>query len=267
MLEGLQLYGKLIRIAFQSRMQYRADFITGVIGVLTMNVVQLGMIGILVSRFQNLNGWSLWEMVFLYSLWMLGHSIFSLFFFHIRSLEEYLVQGTFDQFLIRPASALVLFLGREVQYVGIGDLTFGLAGLSLAYANLNLQWGWLEWIFLLLAILAGTLIEMTITLIVACIAFWTGRSRRANGLMMQINVMIQHYPVDIFGSAFRVVVTGLIPVAFMNYYPSMMLLGKVDPQSPWWWLAYISPLVALIMIAVSASVWRFALAHYSSSGG
>ena len=96
----------------QSRMQYRADFITGVISVVVLNVVNLGLIAILVSRFTHLNGWNIWEMVFLYSLWLLGHSIFSFFFWHIRTLEDYLVQGTFDQFLIRPASAFILFLGR-----------------------------------------------------------------------------------------------------------------------------------------------------------
>jgi len=266
-LDSLRLYFKLIRIAFQSRMQYRADFITGIIGVIVMNVVSLGLISILVTRFTNINGWTLWQMVFLYCLWMLGHSIFSLFFFHIRTLEDYLVQGTFDQFLIRPVSAFILFLGREVQYIGIADLGFGVVGIALAYSNLGLHWGWGKWLFFGLAVLSGSLIEMTLNLMVACVAFWTGRSRRANSLVMQMNVMIQRYPVDIYGTVFRVVVTSLIPVAFMNYYPALMLLDKLDRQNPWWWLSYMSPVVALIMISCSASLWNLALRHYSSSGG
>lgn len=264
--DWLRLYFKLIRIAFRSRLQYRADFITGFTGIILMNIVILGMIGILVSRFSDINGWTLWEVVFLYCLWILGHSIFSLFFFHIRSLEDYLVQGTFDQFLIRPASALVLFLGREVQYIGFADMGFGIGGAILAYTNLGLSWNWAEWLFFIVAILSGTIIEMTLNLMIACIAFWTGRSRRANGLLMRLGVMIQQYPLDIYGTVFRVVVTGLIPIAFMNYYPSLLLLGKLG-NNPFWWLSYMSPVVALIMIFLSSNLWKFALDHYASSGG
>jgi len=265
-MESITLYFKLIRIAMQSRMQYRADFITGVIGVIVLNAVNLGLIGILVSRFTHLNGWTVWEMVFLYCLWLLGHSLYSLFLWHIRTLEDYLVQGTFDQFLIRPVSPFILFLGREVQYMGIADMAFAIAGLSLAYANLGLAWDGVKWIFFLLAVIAGALIETTIALIIACLAFWTGRSRRANNLVMQLNVMVQHYPVDIFGYAFRVVVTGLIPVAFMNYYPALMLLDKIEPNSAGAWLGYMSPVVALLLIVLTMGVWKLALARYASSG-
>lgn len=261
------LYFRLIRVAMQARLQYRADFLTGIMGVIVLNVVNLSLIGILVSRFRHLNGWTLWEMVFLYCLWILGHSLFSFFFWHIRTLEDFLVQGTFDQFLIRPASPFVLFLGHEVQYLGIADATFGITGLSLAYSNLGLHWNGRQWLLLGAAILAGTLIETTLSLMIACLAFWTGRSRRAHSLLMRINMMIQHYPVDMFGFVFRVIVTGLIPVAFMNYYPALMLLGKLDPQSPWAWLSYMSPVVAAALVIISAMIWHVALQHYSSSGG
>ena len=261
------LYFRLIRVALQSRLQYRADFLTGIIGVLVLNTINVGLISILVSRFTHLHGWTLWEMVFLYCLWLLGHSLYSFFFWHIRALEDYLVEGTFDQFLIRPVSPFVLFLGREVQYLGVADLIFAVSGLSLAYRNLGLQWTGTQWLFFGLAIIAGTLIETTLSLMFACLSFWTGRARRANNLLMQINVMVQYYPVDIFGYAFRVIVTGIIPVAFMNYYPALMLLDKLDRTSSWWWLGYMSPVVALLLVGLTTLVWHFALRRYSSAGG
>ena len=266
-MNAVTLYFRLIRVAMQSRLQYRADFLTGIIGVIVMNVVTVSLIGILVSRFRHLNGWTLWEMVFLYCLWILGHSVYSLFFWHIRALEDYLVEGTFDQFLLRPASPFVLFLGREVQYLGVADAAFGITGFSLAYTNLDLQWTVTQWIFFGMAILAGTLIETTLSLMIACLSFWTGRSRRANNLLMQLNVMVQYYPVDMFGYVFRVIVTGLIPVAFMNYYPALMLLGKLDFQSPWGWLGYLSPVVALTLVILTSGIWHLALRRYSSAGG
>jgi ABC-2 type transport system permease protein len=161
----------------------------------------------------------------------------------------------------------VQFLGREVQYIGFADMFVAITGLTIAYVNLDLRWNAAEWLFLLIVVLSGTVIETTLNLMMACISFWTGRSSMAVEVIMEFNAVVQRYPIDIFGTWFRVIVTGLIPVAFMNYYPSLMLLGKLDSHTPAGWLAYGSPLVAVILIIVASSVWRLALQRYSSSGG
>jgi len=265
-MEALRLYVKLIRISMQARLQYRADFIMGLLNIIALNAINLGMIGILVYRFVNLNGWEIWELVFLYCLWLLGHSLYSMFFWHFWELEEYLVQGTFDQFLLRPASPFVQFLGREVQYIGFADMFVAISGIAWAYVNLGLHWGIAMWFFFFLVVISGTVIETTLTLMMACISFWTGRSSMAVDLIMEFNMLVQHYPIDIFGSWFRVVVTGLIPVAFMNYYPALILLDKVT-QNVGWWVGYLSPIVALLLVGMTAAVWHFALRRYSSAGG
>jgi ABC-type uncharacterized transport system permease subunit len=33
-----------------------------------------------------------------------------------------------------------------------------------------------------------------------------------------------------------------------------------------WWLSYMSPVVALILVSIVAGVWRLALRQYTSSG-
>jgi ABC-2 type transport system permease protein len=148
----------------------------------------------------------------------------------------------------------------------MADVLIGVTGVSLAYANLGLSWAADRWVFFLLAIVAGTMIEVTLALMIACIAFWTGRSRGAFFVMIRFNTLVQQYPIDIFGYWFRVIVTGFLPVAFMNYYPTLMLLDKLDRSSPAWWLSYISPVVALLLAGVASGIWRLALSRYASSG-
>ena len=266
MVEALRLYLRLVRISMQSRLQYRADFIMGGISVIALNVINLGLIGIIVYRFVDLNGWNVWQLFFLYCLWLLGHCLYSLFFWHFWDLEEDLIRGTFDQFLLRPASIFIQYIGREVQYIGFADMLVAITGIVLAYINLGLHWSPITWLFLVVVVFSGTVIEMTLNLMVACISFWTGRSGIALDLIMQFNMLVQHYPIDIFGSWFRVIVTGLIPVAFMNYYPALILLGKIDKTSvPW--IGYLSPVVALLLIGLTSIVWHYAMRRYSSSGG
>jgi len=265
-MNGMQLFFRLIQISLLSSMQYRANFIAGILGVLFWNVINLGLIGVLVTKFTHLKDWTVWELVFLYSLWILGHSLYGLFFSHTSELENYLIEGSFDQFLLRPASPLIQLLGGELQYNEIANALIGLTGISLAYAQLDLQWNGWKWGFLFVAVISGSIIELGINLLVACSAFWTGRSRGTSFIVNQFYSLVHQYPIDIFGTAFRVIVTGLIPVAFMNYYPALFLLDKMNRNSPGWWLSYMSPLVALLLIGIVAIVWRLALNRYSSSG-
>ena len=49
----------------------------------------------------------------------------------------------------------------------------------------------------------------------------------------------------------RSVFTFVIPMAFINYYPALYLLGKPDPTGMPAWLPFIAPLVALLVFAVA----------------
>lgn len=265
-MNGFQLYFRLIHISLLSRMQYRANFIVGILGLIFWNIINFGLIGVMVTQFRTLNHWTLWELMFLYCLWILGHSLYSLFFSQTTQLEDYLIEGTFDQFLIRPASPLIQVLGRELQYIEIADMLIGLTGVSLAYTQLGLHWGGWQWGFFVIAILSGGVIELAMNLLIACSAFWTGRTRGSFMIAQQFYGLVHQYPIDIFGKAFRVLVTGVLPVAFMNYYPALALLGKLDFTSSGWWLGYMSPVVAMILLALVAVVWRLALKQYTSSG-
>jgi len=70
-MDALRLYLRLVGVSMQARLQYRADFIMGMLNVIALNAVNLGIIGILVYRFVDLNGWIVWELFFLYCLWLL----------------------------------------------------------------------------------------------------------------------------------------------------------------------------------------------------
>lgn len=264
-MESIRLYFKFIRIAIRSRMEYRVDFLVGVVGVIILNVGNLALIWVLINRFKSLAGWTFWEIVMLYATWLLGHSIFAVFFWHLSRLEEDIIYGRFDQYLIRPISPLLQFLGREVNYMGVGDVLISTTAFTLAYRNLELDWAAGQWAFFAVVILAGMLIETSIVWIIGALAFWMGRSRAVHNVYIRFQMLGQQYPIDIFGTWFRVFLTGFLPIAFMNYYPLTLLLGKPNvlgiPE-----IGYLSPLVAAILLGLGALVWRRGLAGYTSSG-
>jgi ABC-2 type transport system permease protein len=263
--ESLRLYFKFLGVAIRSRMEYRSDFVVGVVSVLVLNVVNLSLIWVMVSRFRVLAGWCLWEIVMLYGTFLLSHSVYAVFFWHLSTLEDDILHGRFDRYLVRPCSPLLQFLGREVNYMGVGDVMFSVAALSLAYCNLGLRWSVGQWAFFALAVLSGAVIETCIVWIMGMLAFWTGRSRSLFYFTLRFNVLTQQYPMDVFGKWFRVFVTGFLPLAFMNYHPLTILLDKPNALGIAG-LGFLSPLVAAALVALGSFVWRKGLASYASSG-
>jgi ABC-2 type transport system permease protein len=265
MVEALRLYRRFVGIAIRSRMEYRSDFVVGFLSVISLNVVNLSIIWVLVSRFRVMAGWSFWEIVMLYATFLLGHSVYAVLFWHLTRLEDDIIHGRFDQYLVRPCSPLLQFLGREVNYMGVADLVLAAAIFTTAYRNLALNWSVGQWAFLGVAVLSGTAIETALMWMIGSLSFWTGRSRSLLSLYWQFTLLSQQYPMEVFGTWFRVFVTGFLPVSFMNYHPLTRLLDKPDALGLGA-LGFMSPFVAAILLAVGALLWHRGLASYTSSG-
>lgn len=65
--------------------------------------------------------------VMMYGAYWLWRSLYSLLFFHIGWLDDYIIAGKMDRFMIRPLSPFLQLLGEEVNVNGISDVVFGVA--------------------------------------------------------------------------------------------------------------------------------------------
>jgi ABC-2 type transport system permease protein len=96
-------------------------------------------------------------------------------------------------------------------------------------------------------------------------AFWLVNVREATNAFTYGGNFLTQYPLDIFAAWFRRLFAFVIPIAFVNYFPSLFILDK--PTGPWPpALRFASPLVALATVAVTAIVWRAGVRRYTSTG-
>jgi ABC-2 type transport system permease protein len=266
MRDALRVYGAMVRAAFLSRLAYRGDFLVGIVGVFVLNGATLGTTWVLLHRFQTLHGWTFYQILFLYNLWLLGHGIRVVFFRHVHSLETYIVEGTFDQFLIRPADPLLQFLAKEVHYMGIGDVLVSLTSIAISYRVLGLHWNLGETAWFVVVALASACVELSMIMILSSAAFVTGRSQALVATATQFSFgVVQQYPIDIFHQGLKTVVTVVLPFAFMNYYPSLYFLHKTS-LAPLPWLPFASPAVAMLLLALALLAWKWGIRRYASTG-
>jgi len=265
LLEDLKLYPKFLAIAMRSSMQYRSDFVIGIFGVLFASLSNLALIWIILDKFKSLAGWYYWEIVMLYGMWQLSHSFYEIFFRQVSGLTDLIISGRFDGILYRPTNTFVQVIASELNFRGFAELFLAVLLFILAYKNLALSWPLYKFGLLLILLLSGTIIEASINVITASIAFWTGRTRGFFDINRQFNSLVQQYPIDLFNRWFNLFISSILPMAFVNYYPIANLLKKPNALSQPI-LGYLSPIVALVSFLLASIIWRFGIANYGSTG-
>ena len=74
------------------------------------------------------------------------------------------------------------------------------------------------------------------------------------------------YPLTIFHRFIQIVLTVVLPYAFVTFFPALAILEKQDfsifPQ----WTAYLSPFVAVVLFTIAYQFWFYGLRRYNSSG-
>ncbi|ONK11443.1 ABC-2 family transporter protein [Streptomyces sp. MP131-18] len=119
---------------------------------------------------------------------------------------------------------------------------------------------------LLLAVVGGALVEGGCQLAVATFSF---RMLSTGALRMFLDDIMNGfgtYPMKIFPSATRPALTFVLPLAFVAYLPTGVLIGHTGGLHVTPWLAYGAPLAGPLIAAAAHRLWRTQLRHYQGTG-
>jgi ABC-2 type transport system permease protein len=263
--ELVGIYVKLYRSRIRSQLQYRLSFALQIIGMTGATLLDFLVIVVLFSRLTSLGGWSLWEVAFLYGASYLPFKLADIFVGKIERLGEWIRTGDFDSVLVRPLGALGQVLTADMDLKQVGGLAQGGAVFGVALAHVDIDWTAGRALMLVVMLVSGFVIFSAVWIATNASAFWLVNVREATNAFTYGGNYLTQFPLDIFATWFRRVFAFLVPMAFINYFPSLYLLGK--PSDSWPdGLQFASPLVALATAGLAAIVWRAGIRHYSSTG-
>jgi ABC-2 type transport system permease protein len=251
---------------FMSELQYRINFVMWVAMGVIYQLTGFVFIWVLLSRFQELAGWSLGEVAFLYGLRLIGHALNLLFFGYIHMLEVHVREGRFDRFLVRPIPVLLHVIVARAPVGAIGDFAGGIVLFLAANSLVAVDWSPLALGFVALTVVGAALLEAGLKLMIAALSFRFLSTRSLVFVVDDVFNNFGNYPLKIFGGVTQFALTFGIPVAFIAYFPATVLLQRtgeigVDPM-----FAYLAPLVGALVFALAIFVWRHELPHYQSAG-
>ena len=262
----LPLYFRLVYAQLRSAMQYRVSFVADMLGTLLLSGLDLAMVAILLTRFSAIGDWTLAEVLFLYGASCVSFSIAELLVGGFDDFDSWVVRGEFDQVLLRPLPIVFQMVTARFHARRIGRLIQGLAALVLALSLLQTAWGPGKVAFFALMLASGVAVFVAIFIAGATLSFWAPNASEAINMFTYGGQFATSYPMHIYQQWMLSVFTFIIPLAFINYYPSLYLLDKPDPFGLPAFMPFISPLVAIAALRLAIGIWRFGVNHYQSTG-
>ena len=115
-------------------------------------------------------------------------------------------------------------------------------------------------------IVSGSLVFFGLFVGFSCIQFWTTDATEFANAFTYGGATVTQYPLSIFPKEVLVGLTFVIPVAFVNWYPCLYLLGRTDPAGMPEAFQFLSPLAAVLSVVLALLMWRSGVRHYTSTG-
>ncbi len=102
--------------------------------------------------------------------------------------------------------------------------------------------------------------------VTSSISFWTVESQEVANAFTYGGSLATGYPIDVLGTWLRRILTFLVPLAFVAYFPAARMLGRDEPLGQPSAIAWATPLVAVASVLVARAVWSLAVRHHRSTG-
>lgn len=247
-------------------MSYRASFALLTLGQFLITGLDFVAILVMFSNVDALGGFSLTEIAFLYGGSALCLGFADLLLGNIERLGQRIRLGTLDAMLVRPLSLYVQVCADEFALRRLGRITQ--AGLVFGWASyaLDLDWTVARVAMVPYLLVFGTAIFLAIFTIGAAVQFWTADSSQISNAFTYGGSTLAQFPMTIYPLEAVKALTFVIPIAFVNWYPSLFILDKPDPLGLPAPVQFAAPLAALVLSVLAAVVWRTGLRRYRSTG-
>ena len=259
-------YARYWRTNILTMLEYRANFIMWGGFTLMYHATALIALWVTLRNFPSINGWDFRETAFMYGLWFLGHALHNTFFFTTGNVPEYVREGKFDRFLVRPQDTLFQVMTVPAQ-IWPDELVLSLVYFAVVVPFSGVHVDALFLIYVPLVAVGGAFIDFAINLTIATASFWFIRIDSLRWVMMSLEQEFSRYPISIYQRRVRVALAFVVPFAFMNYFPATYLLHKsedglhLNPA-----VGLLTPLVGLIWFAAAYAFWRVGMNRYGGTG-
>jgi ABC-2 type transport system permease protein len=226
-------------------MEYRASFISQIVGMMLNNSIYLVFWIIFFEQFDAVRGYSLDDIFLLFAIASLGYGLAHMFAGNTRQYLAYLIaQGRLDYYLVFPRNLLLHVIFSRMIISTIGDVSFAVIAYTFTGRFHPIEIA----LFLISAVLAA-LIYIAYSIIAGSLAFYMGNAQYTSQQMTGVMLTFALYPNSLFSGLSRFLLYSLIPAAFVGAMPVEIVRGRDGS-------------LLLVLIGVTVVMWAIAIAVF-----
>ncbi len=257
----MKLYFKSLSMHLKAELEYRVNFILSFLSQILVFFTFYFVILALFTKFDNIKGFTMYEVLLCFAVIQFGFAFNETFARGIDRFDNLIIRGEFDRLLLRPRNIILQVLCSDSDFVKSARLIQAIIVLIVAILNLSINWNIMRFITLILMLLSACIIFFGIFLVAAAYCFYTVQGLEVRNVFTDGGKHMAQYPIGIFSKGFVIFFTFVIPYAFVNYYPLLYLLGKID--SP---IYGLSPILVIIYLIPCIIIFYLGMRRYSSTG-
>jgi ABC-2 type transport system permease protein len=267
MKKHLSLYLYFAKQTIREELVLRSSFLTGIIGQWLYYGGTCLSLYIMISNFNMLGGWNPYETMALFAFTMLSYAIgATVFFTPCRRLAAKIRTGEFDDALTKPIDPLWYEINKGFNFGYIGHTILSLVILFISLPRTQFLYTAWNFLLLLIMLLGAAFMQAALLLFPSAFAFFTVGDNPFISMFTHNLKRFVDYPISIYSMAVQVILTFVLPYAFLIFYPLGILLEKHATFSFPTVIAYLSPLIGAGCFLLSVKFWRWALRYYQSTG-
>ncbi|ACL23594.1 ABC transporter permease [Chloroflexus aggregans] len=260
-MDSIRLMVVFARVGILNELQYRVNFFFQVLESAISLVTGLIGLGLVFRHTTVLAGWTPPELLVVMGIYVLMSGVVQAVIQpNMLRLAQDVLEGKLDYVLTKPVDTQLLLSIREWQAWRFTNVLVGLLviGWALIWMQADLQIGTV--ILFVMTLVCGLIVLYAFWLILATTSFWVIQIESLINLFEGV-FAAGRWPVSIYPSWLRALLTFVVPVAFAVTVPAETLTDRLTPQT----LALaIGMSVGLLLIA--RRFLRWGLSRYSGAG-
>jgi ABC-2 type transport system permease protein len=242
-------------------MQYKTSFFLSLTGQFLVSFTVLLGLFFMMNRFHEVDGFTLQEVLLCFAAVLMAFSLAECFARGFDLFPQMIGNGEFDRVLVRPRGVIFQVLAGKMEFTRLGRLTQAALVFAYAIPASGITWTWDMILTLILMVACGTLVFFGLFLVYAAVAIFTIEGIEFMNILTDGGREFGTYPYSIYGEGILKFLTYVVPLALIQYYPLMYLLGRVENR-----LYMFTPLLALLFLIPCYVLWRFGLRRFKSTG-
>ena len=255
----------VMKMAVMTVIEYPSNIAGWLISNPLQFIMGFAIIKFVVESFGQISGWNYGQLAFLYGLSVISHALSMIFFVQGWFMGYYVIEGDFDRYLTRPLGVLYQFFFTNINIFGVTDLIPGILVFIYGCVKCGIRVTPLFILPVLITLAGATLIRGGIYILLGSTSFHTRSAVDFGQYTQEIMDKTTMYPLSMYPESMQFILTYLIPVGWISFYPASVLLG-IDSAYNAMLIPLITLAVGILVMLIAGAYFNMGLRKYESAG-